>query len=219
MTPKRRDASLDRLRVAQLAARFLVEGTASNFGVAKRKAATAMSAAGCELPNNLMLLAALIEYQQIFARDSSRLRNEHLRRAALGAMRFLHAFAPRLHGAVLFGTTLPATPVGLHLFEDETEKLTRYLLDLRIPFHLRETPSSAARGRERYPIFEICREDVDFELTVLPRIRLRQAIVSPLDGAPYRYLDSESLDALLQRDAGGIYLAGLEFGLTRYGTP
>jgi hypothetical protein len=210
MSSRRRENRPQRGQIAQLAARLLVEGSARSFGIAKRKASAALSATGDDLPDNLTVMAALVEYQQLFERTGLPVRNERLRRAALQAMYFLRDFAPRLHGPVLFGTTLQHSGVGLHLFDDEVEKLSRFLMNHRIPYRLGETLYNARKQHvENHAVFEMSRDDVDFELTLLPLSRLKQPLLSPLNAAPYRYLDTRQLEMLLARDPGGLCLTGL----------
>ncbi|MGD9604101.1 MAG: hypothetical protein AB7Q76_22450 [Gammaproteobacteria bacterium] len=211
MNHRRRAAPSARWQIAQLAARLLVEGAARGFGAAKRKAATMISAAARDMPDNALLLVALIEYQRLFERDTLPLRNAQLRRAARDAMDVFRDFSPRLHGAVLFGTTLRDTAVGLHVFTDEVESLTRFLVTRHIPFRLRDAERTGSRpGHERSVVFELARDGVEFELMVMPIARLRQPAASPLNGAPFRYADRDQLEQLLTRDPGGLNLAGLE---------
>jgi hypothetical protein len=211
MSPRRRDVRAQRMQVAQLAARLLVEGSTHSFGTAKRKAAAALAVTANEdLPDNLTLLAAIIDYQQIFDRSALALRNERLRRAALSAMRFLQDFAPRLHGACLYGTTFRYSAVDLHLFEDELERVTRHLINHRVQYQLGEALHNVRKQEPaRYPTFALHREGVDFELTLLPRARLRQPLINPLNAAPYRYLDAAQLTALLTEHPGDYCLEGL----------
>ena len=216
MSPRRRDVRFQRTQVAQLAARLLVEGSVQNFGLAKQKAAAALAAtASDDLPDNLALLAALIDYQQLFDRTALPIRNERLRRAALSAMRFFQEFEPRLHGPILYGTSLRFSAVGLHLFEDDVEKLSRYLVNHRIQYRLSESRLRAHKpDAESHPRFELSRDGIDFELTLLPRSRLKQPLINPLNAAPYRYLDYAQLAALLARDPGGYCLDGLNLGVS-----
>lgn len=199
-----------RAALAQLAARLLASGAVRSFGEAKRKAAAAIGADTRDaLPDNLSVLSALVDYQRLFDFDAVVRRNASLRRAALGAMRFLRDFEPRLHGPVLYGTTLPHSAVALHLFEDEAERVARYLLHHRIRFHAGASAGAGRGAPEAFPQFELCRDDVDFELTVLPRLRLRQRLQDPLSAQPYQYLDEAGLEALLAGDAGAVRLDGL----------
>lgn len=193
--------------IAGLAARLLVEGSVRGFGAAKRKAADAYGVHGAalKLPSNLEVLRSIVEYQRIFEFAVRPARNEQLRRAALDAMHRLRGFSPRLHGAVLLGTTLRTSAVELHLFCDELEQVSRFLLDGRVAFELDEVLLWVRRERrEPFPRFHTSTHDTDFELTVLPVRALRQRLLSPLDSRPYRYFTYAELAALLASDPGGM---------------
>lgn len=198
-----------RQQLAGLAARMLVAGEARGFRHAREKAAAALGLRAREgLVDDLTLLRALIEYQGLFDRDALPARNARLRAAALGAMRFLDAFAPRLHGPVLLGTTLADTPVGLYLFADEVEHVLRHLLQHGVPFNLRSP--EARHGRlPGFPIIECHRDGVDFELTVLPAARSKQLPRSSLTGAPALTLDTRDLQRKFAVAPGACWLEGL----------
>ncbi len=199
---------------ARLAARLLVEGTVRGFGAAKRKAA-ALSGMRTELPSNLAILHCVIEYQRIFEMGVLPARNARLRRAALDALAALDRFSPRLHGAVLHGTTLATSAVELHLFCDEPEEITRFLLNRGQVYALADVQLTVAPHRkERFVCFHTSTQAVDFELTVLPVRALRQRLLSPLDGMPYRYLTHAELTALVASDPGGVHQ--VEFAASAY---
>lgn len=195
--------------LAGLAARMLARGEVPGFREAREKAAAALGLRGSEAAlEGLALLQAVIEYQSLFDHGELPKRNQRLRRAALEAMKFLRGFSPRLHGAVLFGTTFADTPVGLLLFDDEIEHVSRHLLHNKVPFTLRTAP--ARRGREApWPVFECHRDGVDFELSVLPVQRQRQMPPSRLTGRTVLCLDENALVQRLAESPGGYWLEGL----------
>lgn len=200
-------ASGERLRseIAQLAARFLADGEAENLGDAKRRAAERLGVRDArELPDNLAVLGAIVEYQRIFESDTAPSRLAHLRQVALQAMHALAEFEPRLVGPVLYGTAFDHTPVTLHLHCDEAEAVMRRLLALRVPFRAEERPLRTSRhATENVPALLTMLEDVELELLVLVRQRLANPPISPLDGGVYRRLDATGLAALLDSpDAG-----------------
>lgn len=208
-TRGQRQATHSHQELAQLAARMLVRGEARDFQEAREKSAAALGLHGGDASlEGITLLQAVIDYQSLFDRSELPARNRRLRTAALEAMKFLRAFTPRLHGPVLFGTTFAHTPVGLYLFDDEIEHVTRFLLQHKVPFDLR-TPA-ARRGREAgWPIFDCHRDGVDFELSVLPVARLRQAPQSRLTGAPALSLDESALAQRLAEAPGSYWLDDL----------
>lgn len=207
-TDRHRESSAperQRSEIAQLAARMLIDGEAADFASAKRRAAAQVGAADTRaLPDNREVQAAIIEEQRLFDAEATAARTRRLREAALRAMRHFAEFEPRLVGPVLHGTPFVHTPVTLHLFADETERVIRRLLDGRVPYHLTEqTRRVGRRDQETYPVLETAMGDTEFELVVLPFVRLAHPPLSPLDGAPYRRLDAAALAALLDSpDAG-----------------
>ncbi len=191
--------------IAQIAARLLINGEADDFGSAKRKAAEQVGARDQRnLPDNLDVQAAIIEHQRLFDAEQTAERTRTLRQAALAAMQFFAGFEPRLVGPVMHGTPFAHSPVTLHLFSDELEHVMRKLLNQRIPFHLDEQIRRVGRrDSETYPLLETAMGDVDFELVVLPLVRLQHPPLSPLDGATYRRLDAATLAELLASPRAG----------------
>ncbi|HMM77988.1 MAG TPA: hypothetical protein PJ986_19975 [Gammaproteobacteria bacterium] len=201
-----------RSEIAQLAARLLIDGEAEDFGAAKRKAAEALGVHDQRaLPDNRDVQAAIVDHQRLFEGEAIAARTRRLRAAALSAMRFFADFEPRLVGPVLHGTPFEHSAVTLHLFSDEAEGVVRWLLQHRIPYRLDEQIRRAGRrDSESYPVLETALGEVDFELVVMPRVRLQNPPLSPLDGAPYRRLDAAGLAALLASPAAGdVYPAAL----------
>jgi len=194
-----------RSELAQIAARLLIDGEADDFGAAKRKAAMQLGLHDQRaLPDNLDIQAAIIDHQRLFEGPEIALRTRRLRQAALDAMRFFAEFEPRLVGPVLHGTPFAHTAVTLHLFSDEPERVVFTLLQHRIPYRLDEQIRRAGRrDSEAYPVLETAMGEVEFELVVMPCVRLQNAPLSPLDGAPYRRLDAAALTALLASPAAG----------------
>lgn len=194
-----------RQEISQLAARLLIDGEAEDFGSAKRKAALQIGASEkCELPDNLAIHAAIIENQRMFDGAATAARTVHLRRAALRAMYFLSAFQPRLVGPVFYGTPFAHSPVTLHLFSDECEAVVRVMLNAGIPYHLTEQTRKAGRRElEHFPVLETAMDQTDFELVVMPLVRLLHPPLSPIDGKPYRRMDALALAALLDSSGAG----------------
>jgi len=194
-----------RSEIAQVAARLLMDGEAEDFGSAKRKAADQVGTPDLRtLPDNIEVQAAIIENQRLFEPEETAERTRRLRRAALQAMRFFAEFEPRLVGPVLHGTPFEHSPVTLHLFADELERVIRRLLDARVSYDLTEqTRRTGRRDQETYPVLETSMGEIEFELVVLPHARLVHPPLSPLDGAPYRRLDAQALAQLLDSPQAG----------------
>jgi len=126
------------------------------------------------------------------------------REAAVQAMQFLHAFQPRLAGAVLAGTAGAGTPVTLHLHCDDTDAVQRFLHDQHIPAEARTAQLQLAghASRQRYPAWEFAADGIAFELVVLPENGRRHPPVSSDDGKPLPRATLAQLRQLLADNAG-----------------
>ena len=191
----------------QLAARMLARGEAGGIGHALEKALRITGERGAAAPEALRVFFALLDYQRLFERDSISARTAHLRETALQVMALLESFSPRLHGPVLYGTPLADTAVGLHLHCDETEAVSRHLLERRVPFRLHASQHSQGRATSaRWPVFECERRGVALALTVLPRSALRQRPRSTLTGGPVPSIDAQTLKLRLEENPGEPWL-------------
>jgi hypothetical protein len=189
-----------RQRVAQEAARLMVEQGIRDFSLAKRKAAERVGATlRQQLPENGEIEEALAEYLRIFYPESQPQRLRHLRETALRAMKLLERFEPRLVGPTLKGTVDQHSPVNLHLFALQPEEVSWFLLEQRIPHDTAER-RYPGKPQQHYPLFSFMAGDVQVELTVFPIDGLRQAPKSPVDGRPIKRASLESVRRLLESD-------------------
>lgn len=188
----------------------MAEGGIRDYHQAKLKAADRLGIFDdASLPRNREIQDALREYQRLFRgdahADSLRLRRE----AALRAMKFFAGFDPRLVGTVLEGTADANAPVALQLYSDDPDAVARYLVEHDIPAHsrsrrLRLDPTRYADC----PVWLFCAEEVTFDLTVLPRLALRQAPLSGVDEKPMTRASAAQLRMLLAQAE----IAGYETG-------
>ncbi len=138
----------NRIRIAQLSARLIVEEGINNYAEAKRKASERLGLDWRKnLPDDASVTAALLEYHRIFRfqRQSEFIRR--LRQTALEAMEFLEPFSPRLVGTVLDGTAGEHNPILLHLYPDTPEEVIWKLIDATI--HFDEAPDLSVREHEK----------------------------------------------------------------------
>jgi hypothetical protein len=191
-----------RTRLVHETARLIVEQAQPDHRRAARKA---MQRLGINdealLPQASELERAVRDYRHLFG-DASQDRALGVRReAALEAMEFLSAFEPRLVGAVLDGSADQHSPVQLHLFCDDPDAVTRFLLEQRIP-HRTDAQRLRLRAGEAalFPLHRFIADGIDFELTVLPRDALREA---PLERGGERRMQRASTAAVRVLVAGG----------------
>jgi hypothetical protein len=170
-----------------------------DFGTAKRKAADRLGITDeGVLPRNTEIEAALVEHQRLFAADRHAAWLAAQRRAALGAMRSLTAFSPRLVGPVLNGTATEHADVQLHVFSDNPDAVALALLDRGVEHEVGEKRLRLAPERvAAYPSVRFEQDEHLIDATVFPVDGIRQAPVSPVDGRPMRRADLQELEQLL----------------------
>ena len=200
-----------RHRLAHEAARLMAEGGIRDFHQAKLKAASRLGIHDdASLPRNVEIEDALREYQRLFAGPQHGNELQRRREAALRALEFLHAFAPRLVGPVLDGTADANSPVQVHLHSDDPEAVHRFLDEQGIPAESRVRRLRLDRERSLdVPVWVFSAEELTFDLAVLPYDALRQAPLSPVDEKPMRRASQAQLRELLSQEQIESYLGSM----------
>lgn len=182
---KHRDRHL-RLRIADEAARIVLEQGVRDYQLAKRKAADALGLGQrCALPRNTEIQDAIRSRQALFGADHHHRRLRELRETALEGLKFFAAFSPRLVGPVLNGTADAHSAVQLHLFADSPEDVTLYLDSHGVPYEQEERRLRVDADRHRsYPVVVFTAGDGPVDATIFPPKALRQPPLSPIDGRP-----------------------------------
>ena len=197
-----------RHRLAHEAARLIAEGGLRDYRQAKLKAAQRLGITDdASLPRNREIEEALREYQRLFQPGS--VDELHRRReAALRALEFFQSFDPRLVGPVLDGTADTHSPVTLHLYSDDGDAVARFLEQHGIPAEpdMRRLRLDRERSGD-FPVWLFGAEELAFDLTVLPRVQLRQAPLSAIDEKPMARATAAQLRQLLADEEIGHYEA------------
>lgn len=176
----------------------MVEQGIRDFSLARRKAAERVGVTlRHQLPENGEIEEALAEYLRIFYPESQPQRLRHLRETALRAMKLLQRFDPRLVGPTLKGTADQHSPVNLHLFAQQPEEVSWFLMEQRIPHDTSER-RYPGKPPQCFPMFSFMAGDVQVELTVFPIDGLRQSPKSPIDGRPIKRATMEAVRKLLE---------------------
>jgi hypothetical protein len=198
-----RDAQ-QRAALAQESARIMSEQGIHDYRQAVRKAAARLGVNDqAALPAADEVERALREHQRLFAGDRQRNALLERRRAAVGAMRFLADYSPRLVGAVLDGTADQYSAVQLHLFSDDPDAVIRFLHEHSIPHTVGSRALQIEAGRsERVPLHAFVADGIEFELLVLGRERLRQAPLEPGGERRQARASRAAVQQLLQDDGG-----------------
>jgi len=175
-----------RERLAQEAARLMIEHGIADFRLAKRKAAARLALSGSgDLPTNAQIEACLVERQRIFEPQVHDNRVQILRRLALDAMSELADFEPRLVGSVLAGTATINSSIELHLFAASAELVAACLQRSGRVFSIcqRRYRFSGAR-HDTVPGFRLFLDGARVYLIVFPEKGVREAPLSPVDQRP-----------------------------------
>lgn len=188
-----------RQRLAQEAARVLIESGSRDFAMAKRKAAEHLSAHDTRnLPTNLEIEQALAEYQRLFRSDNQPQTLQKLREVAYEAMRFFTDFQPRLVGPVLSGTADVNTTITLHVFSDTYEDISLLLLNNQIPFENQDKRLRLGHDNyEHFPCIVFFAEQQKIEVIVFPRNKQGLKPLSPIDGRPMQRAGVAEVEMLL----------------------
>ena len=189
-----------RERLAQEAARLIVEHGIRDYGLAKRKAARRLGFRRAPaLPDNAEIEARVTEWQRIFEPETHERRLRELRILALEVMETLPQFQPRLAGAVLTGAVGVNSPIELHLFTDAPEDVALALEARGMPYRdYQRRCRYNGRGASLVPGYRFTVRGESIEVLVFPDKGLRQAPMSPVDGRPMPRARRKRVLALLK---------------------
>lgn len=194
-----------RRRLAQEAARIMVEEGVHEYLPAKQKAAARLGVADSRsLPRNEEIDEALQEYHRLYRAQVQPEHITRLRQLALEAMRFLRQFSPRLIGAVLDGSAGPFAPISLHLFPEAPEDVCRTLTESGIPFVQKSMSINLGSQRPAvHPVLLFFVDGTEVRLFLLPPAELKQQRALRRDkGLPKGTI--ERVEALLGSDGPGV---------------
>jgi len=189
-----------RQRLAQEAARWMVESGMQDYALAKRKAAQRLGLSDNEagLPRNGEIQTALRDYQRLFQGRTQPAALRQRREAAVQALGFFARFSPRLTGPVLDGTADAYSPVMLHLHAEDVDEVARFLIEADIPATARMATLRLDRERScQVPEWQFNADGIAFELKVLPLSALHQAPLSALAEKPASRATAAQVRALL----------------------
>jgi hypothetical protein len=188
-----------RERLAQTAARLMIEHGIEDYGQAKRKAAERLGVteAGA-LPSNAQIAASLAERQRIFEPQTHQHRLVSLRRTALQVMDWLVPFEPRLAGSVLDGTATASSSVDVHAFSDSPETIATVLMQQGMS--LRDCQRRYRYNAHRVDVIpghRFTRGDAEVVVLIFPEKGLREPPLSPVDRRPMKRAGTAEVLALI----------------------
>ena len=199
-----------RLRLAQEAARIIVESGSHDFLLAKRKAAHHLGAHDTrQLPSNQEIEQALIEYQRLFRSQTQPQLLRQLREIALQAMHFFVEYEPRLVGPVLSGTADVNSTVTIHVFTDTAENISFILMEHRIPFDVTDkTLRIGIDEHHVFPVYRFIANGTNIEVIVFPVSKRQPIPFSSVDGKPIQRANMAAVEILLHESSDASILDG-----------
>lgn len=172
-----------REQIAQLAARFMAEGT-EDFALAKRKAARQLGAADTQnLPNNSEIEQALRTYHALYQHADQADILRKLRAQALSVMQAFIGFDPMLTGPVFRGTATAYSDIDLVLFADSPKDIELLLLNRNLPYKASEKRFRFSDGLRAIPLLRLSyAEEADVQLVIFAPSDRRSMPLSTVDG-------------------------------------
>lgn len=194
-----RSDSQTRQRIAQDAARLMVEHGIKDFYTAKQKAAESIGITDRHvMPRNTEIEEAILEYQRIFKSHKQPQHLKELRQTAIKAMTLLKEFQPRLVGSVLRGTAGEHSDVNLHVFSDSPEAVSHFLTRHKIPHEQRDKRLRMTKDTyEVFTAYSFIAGDTPIDIVVFPVDGQRQVPLSPVDGKRLQRASIADVEVLL----------------------
>lgn len=163
----------------------LIADEGLDYASAKRRAARDVLGDGATsrglLPDNELVESEVRRHLRLFGGDEHPVLLAALRRHAIGVMRGLERFEPRLVGAVLNGTATEHSDVQVHLYSDDVKDIEIHLLNEGVDFDVEEGDAEPGGPAERIHYLTTLRLDdgtrhrVGVSLALFPSVALRQA--------------------------------------------
>ena len=193
----------DRLRVAQVAARLIVEHGLADWTLAKRKAARQLMLPDTAMPSNDEIEVALAEHHSLFGGEAHAATLRAMRAQALRWMNRLAAWQPLLVGGVAAGWATEHSDIRLELEADDPKSVEIELAGHGVAY-------AALPAREGDAATHLMIESADRTTRRTPRHAtggaVRLAILTPAQRrnrprkADEPRLDAAALSALIDED-------------------
>jgi hypothetical protein len=191
-----------RRAIAFEAARLMYERTESEYFTAKRKAAARVcrgSVKPSDLPSNAEIRDLIQEFARTHEGESRTANLRDMRLAALGMMRLLTRFRPRLIGSVMTGHTRKGSDIDLHLFSDHLEPITAILEDEGLPYDV-ERKHIEKHGEARVFTHVHVHDAFNFELTIYAENMAHYVFKSSITGKAIERASTKELEELIAKE-------------------
>lgn len=195
--PRGRDAQ-DRARIADLAARLIVEHGITDWSLAKRKAVRQLLLPErTGLPGDEEIEAALAAHHALFGGEEHAVTLREQRREALRWLRALDDFDPRLVGGVAAGWATEHSDIRIELVADDSKAVELALINANVAYRVAPGPQSAA------PELLIDTRAGGVRLIVRTPFAARQRPRRDRRNGEEARLDADAVEELLRTEARG----------------
>lgn len=186
-----------RRRVAEEAARLLVEGSEREYLQAKERAISMLGLSGMShLPSNRVIrdcIAQLTECE--LGADEVKRRIIEMRKIALQIMEVIEDFDPFLIGSTLTGKISSTSDIDLHAYSDDHSEL----MDLLANFEYSEVEEEIIENRKgKFVHLKWMENNYPVEVTVYPWSWRDIVQISSITGKPMQRMTLSSLRKLLK---------------------
>ena len=190
-----------KLEIAALAAKLLALEEAANFHAAKKKAASQLGLPeNRNLPTNVEIEQALVQYQGLFHAETQQQQLLALRQKAMQAMKLLRQYSPVLVGPLVSGTATGSSEITIHLYSDHLEQVSLFLEENGIPNDYSEKHVRInAREVSVFPAIKFIADGSPFLLVVFSKKDKNLNPVSSVSNKPMPCLDLKGLEELINR--------------------
>lgn len=191
-----------RRAIAFEAARLMYERTESEYFTAKRKAAARVcrgSVKPGDLPSNSEIRDLIQEFARTHEGKSRTANLKDMRLAALGMMRRLSRFRPRLIGSVMTGHVRKGSDIDLHLFSDHLEPVTAILDDEGLQYDV-ERKHIEKHGEARVFTHVHVHDRFSFELTMYAENMAHYVFKSSITGKAIERASTRELEELIAKE-------------------
>lgn len=217
-TPPSRSSDTQATAEIAVGAARLIADEGLDYASAKRRAARDVLGDGAStrglLPDNDQVENEVRRHLRLFGGDEHPALLAALRRHAIGVMRGLERFEPRLVGAVLNGTATEFSDLQVNLYSDDVKDVEIQLLNEGVDFEVEEGDAEPGGPAERIHFLTSLRLDagkrhrVGVSLALYRSVALRQAPRHRSTDADLHPIEASGrasiaqLEALLAADAG-----------------
>jgi predicted nucleotidyltransferase len=191
-----------RRQIAFEAARLMYAREESEYFRAKQKAAQRICQGWvkpADLPSNAEIRDEIQGFARLHEGDTRTDNLRNMRIAALGLMRLLARFRPRLIGSVMTGHIRAGSDIDLHVFSDSIEAVTSVLDDEGLVYDL-ERKKVRKHDEERIFTHVHVNDRFPFELTIYDTEKISYAFKSSITGKAIERASIAQLEQLLERE-------------------